>query len=93
MGLLHSTSCTDSPTTRPLGRRRRCRPPPRGVAVQVAFESKGLKPVFHFTGARVETGRFQAMGQPHSSCTAPTAAAAVGPPKALQLRGVACGTS
>jgi hypothetical protein len=36
------------------------------VAVQAAFESKGLKPVFHFSGSRVETGRFQAiyyMGQ------------------------------
>jgi hypothetical protein len=34
-----------------------------GVAVQVAFESKGLKPVFHFIGSRVETRRFQAMGR------------------------------
>jgi hypothetical protein len=30
-----------------------------------------LKPVFHFTGSRVETGRFQAMSQLDSSCTAP----------------------
>ncbi len=37
---------------------------PLGVrAVQVAFESKGLKPGFHFIGSRVETRRFQAMGQ------------------------------
>jgi hypothetical protein len=34
----------------------------RDVAVQVAFESKGLKPDFHFIGSRVETGRYQAMG-------------------------------
>jgi hypothetical protein len=25
------------------------------VAVRVAFESKGLKPVFHFIGSRVES--------------------------------------
>jgi hypothetical protein len=35
----------------------------RGVAVQVAFESKGLKPVFHLIGSRVETRCYQAMGQ------------------------------
>jgi hypothetical protein len=34
----------------------------RCSAVQVAFESKGLKPGFHFLGSRVETRRFQAMG-------------------------------
>ena len=33
---------------------------PLGVAVQVALESKGLKPVSHFIGSRVETRRFQA---------------------------------
>jgi hypothetical protein len=35
------------------------REPPQqalGAAVQVAFESKGFKPVFHLMGARVETG-------------------------------------
>ena len=36
---------------------------PRAVAVQVdPFESKGLKPDFHFIGSRVETRRFQAYG-------------------------------
>jgi hypothetical protein len=30
-----------------------------GVAVQVAFESKGLKPGFHLIGSRFETRRFQ----------------------------------
>jgi hypothetical protein len=36
----------------------------QAVAVQVdPFESKGLKPVYHFSGSRVETRRFQAMGQ------------------------------
>jgi hypothetical protein len=49
----------------------------QAVAVQDAFESKRLRPVFHFTAfhstdSRVETRRFQAMGhswiqrvQPH----------------------------
>jgi hypothetical protein len=32
----------------------------RGVAVQVAFESKFLKPGFHLIGSMVETRRFQA---------------------------------
>jgi hypothetical protein len=41
------------------------------VAVQVAFESKGLKPVSHLIGLRVETRRFQAMGKLDSPCTAP----------------------
>jgi hypothetical protein len=31
------------------------------VAIQVAFESKGLKPGFHFIVSRVETRRFQAL--------------------------------
>jgi hypothetical protein len=36
----------------------------QGVAVQVdPFESKGLKPGYHITGARVETRRFQARGE------------------------------
>ena len=35
----------------------------QGVAVQVAFESKGLKPGYHVTGSRVETRRFQARGE------------------------------
>jgi hypothetical protein len=48
------------------GRRRA-----HGVAVQVAFESKGLKPLFHFTGPRVVTRRFQAMGKLDSTCTSP----------------------
>jgi hypothetical protein len=39
----------------------------RGVAAQVAFESKGLKPFFHFIGRKVETRRFQAMGQLNST--------------------------
>jgi hypothetical protein len=46
----------------------------RAVAVQVdPFESKGLKPVSHLIGSRVdETGRFQATGgQVSSTCTAP----------------------
>jgi hypothetical protein len=34
-----------------------------GVAVQVAFDSKGLKPGNHFTGSRVETRRFRSMGR------------------------------
>jgi hypothetical protein len=40
------------------------------VALQVAFESKGLKPGYHISGSRVETRRFQAMGQLHPTCTA-----------------------
>jgi hypothetical protein len=43
----------------------------RGVAVQVEFESKLWNRVFHFMGSRVETRRFQAMGQLDSTCTAP----------------------
>jgi hypothetical protein len=43
----------------------------RFVAVQVVFETKGLKPGFHFTGSRVETRRFQAMGQLDSTRTTP----------------------
>jgi hypothetical protein len=36
------------------------------VAAQVAFESKGLKPGFHFIGSRVETRRaFKLPGNPH----------------------------
>ena len=42
----------------------------RDVAAQVAFESKGLKPVFHLIGSRVETGCFQAMDELDSTCTA-----------------------
>jgi hypothetical protein len=42
-----------------------------GVAVQIAFERKGLKPGFHVTLSRVETRRFQAMGQLSSTCSAP----------------------
>jgi hypothetical protein len=34
-----------------------------GIPAQVEFESQILKPVFHFIGSRVETRRFQAMGQ------------------------------
>jgi hypothetical protein len=33
----------------------------RDVAVKSAFESKGLKPGYHFIGSRVETGRFRAL--------------------------------
>jgi hypothetical protein len=33
----------------------------RAVAVQFELEKQLLKPGFHFTGSRVETGRFQAM--------------------------------
>jgi hypothetical protein len=48
----------------------------RGVAVQVAFESKLiLKTVFHFIAAHSrkgwETRRFRAMGKLNSFCTAP----------------------
>jgi hypothetical protein len=44
----------------------------RSVAVRVEFASKGLKPGFHFKGARVETRRSQAMGQlDDSTCTVP----------------------
>jgi hypothetical protein len=39
--------------------------------VQVAFCKQTLKPGFHLIGSRVETGRFQAMGQLHSPCTPP----------------------
>jgi hypothetical protein len=43
-----------------------------GVAVQVAaFESKLLKPGFHFIGSRVETSPLQAMGKMDSTCAAP----------------------
>jgi hypothetical protein len=42
-----------------------------GVAVQVAFESKGLKAVAPLKGSRVETRRFQAVGALFSTCTAP----------------------
>jgi hypothetical protein len=43
-----------------------------GVAAQdAAFESKCLKPGYHISGSRVETRRFQAMGQADSTCTAP----------------------
>jgi hypothetical protein len=41
------------------------------VAVQVEFKSQTLKPVFHFIGSRLETRRFQAMGQLDSTFTAP----------------------
>ena len=38
-------------------------PHSRAVAVQLAFEKKQtLKPVFHFISSRVETRRFQAVG-------------------------------
>jgi hypothetical protein len=41
----------------------------RSGAAQIdPFESKGLKPVSHFIGSRVETRRFQAMGQLDSTC-------------------------
>jgi hypothetical protein len=59
-----------------VGKRRPLPHVHHAVAVQVAFESKGLKPVFHvsssrgetkpvfhFIGSRVETRRFLAMGQ------------------------------
>jgi hypothetical protein len=39
--------------------------------MQVAFESKGLKPDFHFIGSRFEIGRFQAMGKLDSTCIQP----------------------
>jgi hypothetical protein len=42
------------------------------VAVQVKCESKNFETgVCDFIGSRVETGRFQAMGQLDSSCTGP----------------------
>jgi hypothetical protein len=43
------------------------------VAAQVAFESRGLKPDFHFMGSRLETVRFQAMGRLDSTCIAAAA--------------------
>jgi hypothetical protein len=65
------TGGSSTPFTRPM-----CSPPPfqcftatvlwllsLGVAVQVAFESKGLKTGNHFIGSMVETRRFQAIGQ------------------------------
>jgi hypothetical protein len=50
--------------------------PHHDVAEQVVhLEKQTLKPGFHFIGPRVETRRFQAMGQLHSACTyGPTAA-------------------
>jgi hypothetical protein len=70
----------DTPTPAPTPAPAPATPPPpcpnpmplhsRSVAVQVEFESKGLKPGFHFTGSSVETRRFQAMGKLHSTCTA-----------------------
>jgi hypothetical protein len=45
---------------------------PHAVAAQVAFGNQTLKPVFHFVGSRLETRRFQAMGQLDSRiCAAP----------------------
>jgi hypothetical protein len=45
---------------------------PLAAAVQVdPFESKGLKPGYHVSGARVETRRVQAVGQLDSSGTVP----------------------
>jgi hypothetical protein len=43
----------------------------RCVAVQVAFESKTLKPGHHFIGSRVETRRLSAMGQGESTAVQP----------------------
>jgi hypothetical protein len=44
-----------------------------GVAAQVAFKRKGLKPVFHFIGSRVDARRLSgAMGQLHSTWYCPT---------------------
>ena len=41
----------------PRGVHPRPREQPLGAAVRVPFESNGLKRVFYFRGARVETGR------------------------------------
>jgi hypothetical protein len=46
----------------------------RSVAVQVECERQTLKPVVHFTSSRVETRRFQAMGQLDSTLYSPTTA-------------------
>jgi hypothetical protein len=44
----------------------------RGVAAQVdPLGKQTLKPGYHISGSRVETGRFQAVGRLHSTCTAP----------------------
>jgi hypothetical protein len=51
----------------------------QAVAVQVTFESKGLKPVSHLTGSRVEIRCFQAMGQLDSTCTARPGASSAAP--------------
>jgi hypothetical protein len=45
------------------------------VAVQVAFERQALKPGIHLTGSRVQTRRFQAMGQLIFNVYSPTLSA------------------
>ena len=66
VGQLHST-CTDPPRTTPPP------PPYRSGTIHLNLKKYTLKPGYHISGARVETRRFQAMGQLlHSSCTSPT---------------------
>ena len=52
----------------------------QGVVVRVEFESKGLKAGFHLIGSKVEIMRFQAVGQLHSTCTAPPGLRRLAPP-------------
>jgi hypothetical protein len=79
MGVLQSYTHTTlpmqhvaAPSTNVAAPKNRC----RGVAVQVdPFESKTfLKPGDHVSGSRVETRRFQAMGQLDATLQPPTTA-------------------
>jgi hypothetical protein len=45
--------------------------PHHDVAVQVAFESKSLKPGNHLIGSRLKPGAFQLWVKLDSTCTAP----------------------
>jgi hypothetical protein len=54
------STCTAPPG--PASRRATSEARRRDVAVQVAIESKGLKPVSHFIGSRVETRRLSRHG-------------------------------
>jgi hypothetical protein len=74
------STCTGPPPLRAVAHRAPRKQLKRGehlserapvVAVQVESERKTLKPEYHFSGSRFETGRFQAMGQLRSTCTPP----------------------
>jgi hypothetical protein len=72
MGQLDSN--VQSPTAEGLGCTSTS---PRGVAVQVAFESKGLQPAFHFVGSRFRPGALRgnlAMGSGGVNVHRPTSA-------------------